>query len=213
MKKLSLLFAGLLFVTLSIGCGSDEVVEVIDLNRVLDVITATLDELKDTSVEGVENNTEGAAKTLPEKDLKLFLEHFEKNLNAANLLSVPIGASMSKSGAITGFTDEDQNSIRDGSDQLLFTIEMDEKGQRLIARDVQNNYYRDTHYSSGGGMGGFFTGYLIGSMLMGQRSMGYPPSRYSNMKMSSPNYHKSAVSKARSSARSSGGSRSFKSGK
>ena len=210
MKKLSLLLAGLLFVTLSMGCGSDEVVEVIDLNRVLDIMTATLDELKSTPVEGAEATT---TKTLPKEDIALFLRQFEKDLNAAKLLSVPIGTSMSKSGAIAGFTDEDKNGIRDGSDKLLFTIEMDGEGQRLIATDVQNQHRRDTHYSSGGGMGGFFTGYLIGSMLMSQRSMGYPPSRYSNMRMSSSNYHKGAVSKARSSARSSGGSRSFKSGK
>ena len=214
MKKFSLLLAGLLFVTLSMGCGSDEVVEVIDLNRVLDVMTATLDELKSTPVEGVDKNAEGtettATKTLAKEDIALFLRQFEKNLNAAKLLSTPIGAGMSKSGAITGFTDQDKNGIRDGSDKLLFTIEMDGEGERLIATDIQNQYRRDTHYS-GGGMGGFFTGYLIGSMLMGQRTMGIPPSRYSNMKMSSSNYHKAAVSKA--SARSSGGSRSFKSGK
>ena len=216
MKKFSLLLVGLLFVSFSMGCGSDEVVEVIDLNRVLDVMTATLDELKSTPVEGVEKNAEGtettATKTLAKEDIALFLRQFEKDLNAAKLLSTPIGAGMSKSGAITGFTDQDKNGIRDGSDKLLFTIEMDGEGERLIATDIQNQYRRDTHYS-GGGMGGFFTGYLIGSMLMGQRSMGYPPSRYSNMKMSSSNYHKAAVSKARTSARSSGGSRSFKSGK
>ena len=56
MKKFSLLLVGLLFVTFSMGCGSDEVVEVIDLNRVLDVMTATLDELKSTPVEGVQKN-------------------------------------------------------------------------------------------------------------------------------------------------------------
>jgi len=209
MKKFSLLLVCLLFVSFSMGCGSDEVVEVIDLNRVLDVMTATLDELKSTPVEGAETTT---TKTLAKEDIALFLRQFEKNLNAAKLLSTPIGAGMSKSGAITGFTDQDKNGIRDGSDKLLFTIEMDGEGERLIATDIQNQYRRDTHYS-GGGMGGFFTGYLIGSMLMGQRSMGYPPSRYSNMKMSSPNYHKAVVSKARTSARSSGGSRSFKSGK
>ena len=218
MKKFSSLLVGLLFVIFSVGCGSDEVVEVIDLNRVLDVMTATLDELKNTPVKDADINAEGAeTKALPKEDIALFLSHFEKNLNAAKLLSTPIGTSMSKSGTITGFTDQDKNGVRDGSDKLLFTIEMDGEGERLIATDVQNQYRRDTHYRSGGGMGGFFTGYLIGSMLMGQRSMGIPPSRYSNMKMSSSNYHKAAVSKAKSrsssSARSKGGSGSFKSSK
>jgi len=219
MKKFSLLLAGLLLAVMLASCGSDEVVEVIDLDKVLAVMTTTLDELKDTSVEGADAT---ATKTLPEEDIKLFMDHFEKNLNAAKLYSKPISTSMSKSGAITGFTDTDRNGIRDGSDKLLFTIEMDGKGERLIATDVQNQYHRDTHYNyrHGSGMGGFFTGYLIGSMLTRQHSMGYSPSRYSGMRMSPRNYHKAAVSKARSrsrsrrsGARSSGGSRSFKSGK
>ncbi len=211
MKKTSLLLVGLLFIVFSMGCGSEEPVEVIDLNKVLNILTQTLDELKNTSVEGAADSS--GSKTLSQEDIKLFLRHFEKNLNAANLISTPIVTSMAKSGAITGYADKDKNGVQDKSDQLLFTVEMDEKGQRLIARDVQNNYYRDTHYGyHGSGMGGFFTGYLIGSMLTRQHSMGYSPNRFSNMRMAPRNYHQSAVSKARS-ARSRGGSGSFSSGK
>ncbi len=213
MKKTSLLLVGLLFIVFSMGCGSDEPVEVIDLNKVLNIMTQTLDELKNTSVKDAGGEDSSAPKTLSQEDIKLFLRHFEKNLNAANLISTPIVTSMAKSGAITGYADKDKNGVQGGSDQLLFTIEMDEKGERLIARDVQNNYYRDTHYGyHGSGMGGFFTGYLIGSMLTRQHSMGYSPNRFSNMRMSPRNYHSAAMSKARS-ARARGGSGSFSSGK
>lgn len=162
MKKFCSVFLGILFVIFSIGCGSEEPVEVIDLNKVLSVMTATLDELKNTTVEGAGETAESsdttAPKTLSDADIKLFLKQFEKNLNAANLLSMPIVTSMGKSGAISGYADKDKNGVQNGADQLLFTIEMDEKGQRLIARDIQNNYYRDTRYDyhPGSGMGGFF---------------------------------------------------------
>ena len=60
---------------------------------------------------------------------------------------------------------------------------------------------------------GMFAGYFLSSMFGRQHHAGISPSRFANMKMSDNNYRKSAFSRFRSSARSKGGSRSFRSGK
>ncbi len=212
MKKWSfplLLSAGLLITS----CSSTPV-EVIDLNKVLDVMVATMDQFADKKVEGAEENAnaEEVMTTATDDNQAVsseFLTAYTKNLNDAKVMSKPVGTSMRADGAIEGFLDANADGKKDGAEKQLFTVEIDAERSRLIATDVQNSYHRDSGYTIR--PGSLFMGYMLGSMLTRQRASGITPARYSNMKMSPRNYHSSAVSSAR--ARASGGSRSFSSGK
>jgi hypothetical protein len=141
---------------------------------------------------------------------RLFVERFATRLNQAGLSKDPIGVVMLGDGAVEGFRDLNNNRSKDGGEATLFKIELDKERNRLIATDTQNNHHRSSGYHMGGG---FFTGYLLGSMLGRQHYSGVQPNRFSNMKMSDNRYRQTAAAKTRPSARSAGGSRSFKSGK
>jgi hypothetical protein len=257
-----------LLVTAIIGCGSTNV-EVVDLNKVLDVFAATLAELDakhpgqasaqtdetagtagetsdasdsqvaaeqpsgqpDTSAEaagGDEASTDVAASGAideepgdPLQDAQRrqeFLARYASNLNTAKILGSSVGVEMTVAGDILGFRDANSDGLRDSGEKEIFKIQIDEENSRLIATD--GTYYRDQRYRP---TGGFFTGYLIGSMLTRNRSY-YSGARasarpdFKNRKMSPKNYHAGAVSKARARTRSSGarsrsGSRGFSFGK
>lgn len=150
-----------------------------------------------------------------------FLGLFAANLNKAKVLSKPLGVRLEPSGAIVGFTDADKDMTKEAGDDDVFKIEIDPQGGRVIATDLRHGYRRDDSYSGiHGGYyagGGFFTGYMLGSMMNRQNSYyaqpGHVRPNYRAMSMSPSNYHASAVSRARSSARARGGSGSFGWGK
>lgn len=209
-KRNLLIILFLMFICL--GCTSQPV-EVIDLNKVLDIFNATMDEFKQTPMEGVSATTGtitpvGMENQNPKYDA-MFIQAFAENLNSAKLMSRPLGVGMKSDGALEGFIDPNQNLVRDTGEKQVFTIEFDSERNRLIATDTQNQYRRSSHFRPGG----LFMGYFLGSMLGRQRSAGISPSRFSNMKMNSRDYHKAAVNKANRSARARSGSRSFRSGK
>ncbi len=202
-------------------CGCSPSVEVVDLNKVLDVFQATLSELDgdDESVDAAEiEGAEVAAGEEKEKQ-EQFLATFRTNLNAAKLVASPIGVKMHESGTINGFSDKDNDNVQDSGELELFKVDMDVEGKRLVASDGAGHHrdhtYRRRH--------GFFTGYMLGSML--NRNRGYYSGAraslkpdYSKTAMSPKTYHKSAVAKAKtaarsSSARSRSGSRGFSFGK
>ena len=213
MKHLKfLLCLGLL--TTICGCQSTAV-DVIDLNKVLDEFQATLTELdgKEAAAakadgedaEAEEQEIVGIEVVKEEDDAKKekFLSLFTTKLNAAKLISKPIGVTLHESGTINGFADIDKDNVQDAGEKELFKIEIDEERGRVIASDG-GGHYRDHRYRSGR----FFTGYLLGSMLGRNRSY-YSGSRasmkpnHSTTKMSSKTYHKTAVTKARAAARTS----------
>ncbi len=220
MKK-NYLITGLLFATLLLvfsGCSSQQK-ETIDLDKVLTVMQATLDELNKTTPIRSEMNPEVAeAESFlpipPEQQNdgynQTFIQKFEMNLNNAGISKNKIGAMMAKDGSVEGYLDFNKNGTQDINEKTAFKIEIDTERNRLIATDTQNKYRRSTGYSFAQGM---FAGYLLRSMLGRQRGMGIMPSRFSNMKMSKNNYRTSARSSMKKTARSSGGSRSFKGGK
>ena len=158
-----------------------------------------------------------------------FLKRFAKNLNAAKVIQGDtIGVLMQPSGAIEGFIDKDKDMRKSGAaEKTLFTIQIDTEKNRLIATQTVegSTYHRDRHYHRSGfgfGGGGFFMGYMLGSMMGRQRGFygGRRPG-FSSMRMNKPGYHRAAVTKARTSARTragrssarSGGSRGFRGGK
>ncbi len=225
MKRIKLLLCLGLLTTLC-GCSSISV-DVVDLNKVLDEFQATLTELDgkeagDANAAGAGAGAEQAVVGVEvvekedEEKKKEFLTLFATKLNAAKLVSKPIGVEMHESGSINGFVDLNKNNTKDLSEKELFKIEIDEERGRVIASD-NGGHYRDHRYRPGR----FFTGYMLGSMLGRNRSY-YSGARsslkpnYANKTMSPKTYHKSAVSKARataSSARSRSGSKGFSFGK
>ena len=190
------------------GCG-DINVEVVDLNKVLDIFDKTLTEL-DKKEGGDEQDVKEVKKAeeKPEKR-KEFLDLYAKNLNEAKLIKSKIGVQMEDSGDVVGFKDGNGNGTKDAIEKKLFTVMIDSEGGRLIAKD-EANHHRDRSYRP---RGGFFTGYLIGSMMGRNRSYYTGPRaamkpNYKNMQMSPKDYHASAVSKAKSKARASSSARS-----
>ncbi len=200
--------AAIAFAALLPSCSSDSSadVEVVDL----DVVLAKF---------------ESAAKAMPaveeadvDNDAKIpsFVAAYTKELNDAKLMKDPVGvAHIASDGSFLGFKDSNKNGKKDAGDTDLFKVEVFQEENKLIASDlVHREYRRDRHFSGTG----FIAGYLMSRMMFGQRRGGITSSRFRGMKMSKSGYHKSAVSSKTSaakakSARSSSGSKSFRSGK
>jgi hypothetical protein len=202
-------FIGIGFVILLvIGFFADdesEEVTVVNLDIVLDEFIAAAKAMPE-----VEGDT---ANEMSEEMGSLFLKKYTTKLNEKSALEgKPVGVGMAKDGSFVGFHDVDENGEKGTDESAVFQVEVDEERSRLIATDLENSYHRDSSYRAGSG---FLTGFLVSRMLFGQRSAGVSPSKFKNMKMSPKGYHASAKSsvKASRSARSSGKSGSFRSGK
>lgn len=211
------IIAGLIMLMLT-GCFSQPK-ETVDLDKVLTVMQTTLDELnKSTPVSSgisTDNNTSGAMSPIPpdnqnEEFNQAFIQRFQTNLNRAQIAKSQIGVKMPTDGSVEGYLDYNNNFTQDGNEKRIFKVELDVERNRLIATDTQNQYRRSSGYSFAQGM---FAGYFLRSMFGRQRSMGIMPSRFAGMKMSPNNYRRSGFSRSKKSARSFGGSRSFKGGK
>lgn len=192
----------------SCGGSSEDNVEVVDLDVVLAKFQSAAD-----SIPAV---TDEAEKAKDDK-INVFVKQYTKELNDAKLMKDPVGVIHSSGdGSFLGFTDKNSNNKKDSGEKDLFKVEVFADEGKLIASDlVHREYRRDRHFSGTG----FLAGYLVSRMMFGQRSAGITSSRFRNMSMSKPGYHKSAVSSKRAaaksakSARSSSGSKSFRSGK
>lgn len=214
------LFGASLLLT-SCGGNSKKEAFVINLDTVLDQFKATADSMADDNFVATNSSTQASPIPLQPADDKLteFTASFKKNLNAKNVLpNSTIGVISNSDGSFLGFNDENKNSNKDAQEKDLFKIEVDDERSRLIISDLQHTEYRrESSYHMGGG--GFFTGYLIGSMMSRQSYSGVDTRRYSSMSTSPKGYHSNAVksvsskSSSSNSARTSSGSRSFRSGK
>jgi len=189
------------------ACGGSDPVEVVDLDKVLDVVTATFDTLDSASPDGVGETAVDPAQS--DEKMQDFLVLCTANLNDAKIVSQPIGLALLSEGAFEGFMDPNQNGTKDSGEKQIFKVEIDAERNRLIASDTQ--YQRDAGFNPTG----LLAGLLIGSMLSRQRASGVNTNRFKNQKMSPKSYHSSAVSKASSSAsaRSRSSSGSYSSGK
>lgn len=187
------------------GGGGGPQVEVINLNKVLDISKNTLNEMDAKAGDKKIDANDTAAK---QKYMDEFNQTLAKNLNAAKLMSTPIGTKVEREGSILGFTDTNKNmQLDDGrGEQRLFRVEIDKPKNRLIAADLQRGYNRDSDYQFSGT--GLLAGMLLGHMLSRQSAAGLSSSRYSNTQMSPRNYHSGAVSRARAAASAKSRSRS-----
>ena len=191
------------------SCGSSDAdVELVDLDVVLDKFTSSADAQRAVTDEASKEN---------DAHLKLFVAHYSKALNDAKLTKLPVGVAHQSDGSFLGFQDKNKNGAKDAGEMGLFKVEADTEKNRLIAFDLTHKEYRrDRGYSMGSSI---FMGYMIGRMMSGQRRSGLSSNRFRNTRMSNSGYHKKAVktktasARKAKSARSSSGSRSFRSGK
>ena len=197
------------------GCSTP--VDVVDLNKVLDTFESTLVQLDGDDETGSSDALAQPVEENKEKESE-FLATFAKNLNTAKVVKRTVGVEFNASGSIIGFADSDKNNTKSATEQQLFTIDIDAERNRVVASDT-GGHYRDHQYRP---RFGFFSGYMLGSMLnrnnsyySGARASAKPD--FSKKTMSPKNYHASAVSKAKTTARSSSrtksGSRGFSFGK
>ena len=197
------------------GCSTP--VDVVDLNKVLDTFESTLVQLDGDDETGSSDALAQPVEENKEKESE-FLTTFAKNLNTAKVVKRTVGVEFNASGSIIGFADSDKNNTKSATEQQLFTIDIDAERNRVVASDT-GGHYRDHQYRP---RFGFFSGYMLGSMLnrnnsyySGARASAKPD--FSKKTMSPKNYHASAVSKAKTTARSSSrtksGSRGFSFGK
>jgi len=196
----------LLLLTLA-ACSGSTPVEVVDLNKVLDVMVTTLDQEQAKMGSEFQGKSEDPAAR--EEFMTRFNVKYAENLNKAKLMSQPIGTSVNKDGSISGFIDPNKNMTMDAGEQKIFIVEIDSARNRLIATDTQRGYHRDSGFS----MAGLATGLLIGHLLSRQSAAGVNTNKFSNMKMSPQNYHAGAVQQAKASAKARSGSGSFNKGK
>ena len=116
MRKLKLSFY---FFTamLMAGCSGDAV-EVIDLNRVLDVMVTTLDQTQTKMGAAANSEVDEATKS---KALAEFNTIFTDNLNAAKIYSQPLATTENGDASFSGFVDKKQYPWRsDGFVRNLF---------------------------------------------------------------------------------------------
>jgi len=191
----------------SCGDSSSDNVEVVDLDMVLEKFVSSDKEMAPVTDEAEMSKDDKANE---------FVKVYTKQLNDAKLMKDPVGVIFSSAdGSFLGFKDQNGNAKKDSGDTDLFKVEYFADEEKLIASDlVHTEYRRDRRFSGTG----FLAGYLISRMMFGQRRGGITSSRFKNMKMSKSGYHKSAVRSKRAaakskSARSSSGSKSFRSGK
>lgn len=236
MRRIATVVSGLAL--LLSGCGGSKKVDVVDLNKVLDIFVRVMNEKDSTAntaqADGKPKVTNTSAKpkaaggakssdsiqaVKEDKDKQQkILKRFADELNKAKLISKPIGVQFMANGSIEGFTDKNKNMKmeRAQGDKRIFKIQLDQKGKRLIASD-EHGYHRDHRYRYR--PSGFFMGYMFGRMFSGHRSYytgSRRPPNYSQMRMSPKTYHRSAVSKVRSRTsgfRSRSGSGGFSFGK
>lgn len=110
-----------------------------------------------------------------------------------------LGLEVQKDASFLGFADANANGIQDSNEGKVFTVEIDEENNRLIATDASGN-------SSGLRFSGtgFLAGALIGSLIGRQRAAGVSKGSFNNRK-TTPRGNYRAPSSARS-----GGPRSGK---
>ncbi len=128
------------------------------------------------------------------------LNGFEKVVNdkaqGIYLGDDPVSVTMQKDGEVVGFVNKNtETTYEKGTDALVFSLQVEQEKKRVVAHDSGQRYYAYHSPSSG-----FFTGYLIGSMLSNQRGY-YGGSYYrapATANFVQPGYHNSLKSSYRS---------------
>jgi hypothetical protein len=196
MNKFKLVTFFVIF-SLVIGTGcSNSSSSRVDLDRVLQIMAATL-----TSVE---KQALGFSK---DEIMTVFEQEFHQDINKARPKLHPqtIGVKLQNDASVIGYNDKNSNAIQDGGEKLLFKVEIDQEGGRLLASEGQQ--VREHR-----GASGFFMGYLMASMIGRQRSAGVRPNSFKNRTVT-PKTTSTSTSKKSNSAKSRSKSGSYSRGK
>jgi hypothetical protein len=145
---------------------NEPVASKVDLNRILDVTVNEI--LSFESILGEELRQRGD----PDLALFAFSESLQKSYNetAPALHTSPVAIAPLVDATLLVVEDLNMDGQVQDSENTLWTIEIDGQNSRVIASSWQGEV-RDSNV---GGMGGFFAGYLMGSMLNRQSVHGTP---------------------------------------
>lgn len=103
-----------------------------------------------------------------------------------------LGVSIGEDAKFVGYADKNANGTQDSGEQDVFTVEIDEANNRLIASDPSGNS-SGLQFSGAG----FLAGALMGHFLGRQRSAGIKPGSFNNRNVTPRNAYR-APSSARS---------------
>ncbi len=104
----------------------------------------------------------------------------------------PLGLEIQSNAKFSGFADPNANGVRDTDEGEVFTIEIDEANNRLIATDTTGQS-AGLRFSGAG----FLAGALLGNLISRQRSAGITASSFNNRSVT-PRTSYSAPRSARS---------------
>ncbi|MGB0900098.1 hypothetical protein [Halocynthiibacter sp.] len=149
-----------------LGCKSEQTA---DLGQVLDRTEFAL-----MNYQGYleENNFD----SISEDQMGEFTGYYTSVLNAEpRFYAKNLGLTIQADAMFLGFADANGNGIQDDGEGKVFTVEIDEANNRLIATDVAGN-------SSGLRFSGtgFLTGMLLGNLLGRQRGAGIAANSFNN---------------------------------
>ena len=140
-----------------------------DLGQVLDRTEFVLTEYQGYMGEnGIEN--------VGPEEMAQFTGFYTDVLNAEpKFYEQTLGLEVMEDATFLGFADANANGIQDDGEGKVFTVEIDEENNRLIATDVAGN-------SSGLRFSGtgFIAGALIGNMIGRQRAAGVSKASFNN---------------------------------
>ncbi|MHA6264580.1 hypothetical protein ACXYMO_15360 [Arenibacterium sp. CAU 1754] len=138
--------------------------------------------------------------TAPSDDqIKEFTLFYTAVLNAdPKFYDKPLGLNVQQDASFLGYADTNGNGTQDNDEGKVFTVEIDEENNRLIATDVAGN---STGLRFSGT--GFLAGALLGHFIGKQRAAGVSRGSFANRNVTSRSAYK-APSSARSRARSGG---------
>ncbi|MBM7067402.1 hypothetical protein [Actibacterium sp. 188UL27-1] len=163
-----------------------------DLGQVLDRTEYALNEYQGYLTD---NKVEAAG----DSELSEFTAFYTSVLNAdPRFYDQPLGLSVQQDASFLGFADSNGNGTQDDGEGKVFTVEIDEENNRLIATDEAGNS-SGLRFSGAG----FLAGALLGTLLNRQRGAGVQKGAFNNRNVTPRSAYK-APSSARSGARSGG---------
>jgi hypothetical protein len=189
MKSIKTILTAAIMTVIFSACSDSP--ESADLTAVLD---RTLNALDQYDAYLKENNiTEVADEHMPK-----LVENLHEAYNAQPAFyDAPVGVALKEDASFDGFRDDNQNNLKDSGESTIFTVEIDNENQRLLATDETGT---STFRSAATG---FLAGALIGHLLTRQRGAGIKPGAFNNRKVSSPDNYRNARSASRSGGSSS----------
>jgi len=149
-----------------LGCKSEQTA---DLGQVLD--------RSEFALNNYQEHLEGTGVSqVADEEMAEFIDYYTKVLNAEpRFYAETLGINIQDDASFLGFVDPNSSGIQEEGEGKLFTVEVDEANNRLIATDVAGNS-SGLRFSGSG----FLTGMLIGNLIGRQRSAGIGASSFNN---------------------------------